>query len=66
MRFKKTRRSPTSTNHSLNARAPLGNDECSLQSASEEVGLGRLPLISSESSFLDNFRISDDPPANSR
>jgi hypothetical protein len=27
MRFKKILRSPTSTNHSLNARSPLGNDE---------------------------------------
>jgi hypothetical protein len=29
MRFKKILHSPTSTNHSLNARSPLGNDECS-------------------------------------
>jgi hypothetical protein len=27
MRFKKILRSPISTNHSLNARSPLGNDE---------------------------------------
>ena len=27
MRFRKILRSPTSTNHSLNARSPLGNDE---------------------------------------
>jgi hypothetical protein len=27
MRFKKILHSPTSTNHSLNARSPLGNDE---------------------------------------
>ena len=27
MRFKKILRSPTSTNHSLNARSPLGNAE---------------------------------------
>ena len=38
MRFKKTLRSPTSTNHSLNARSPLGNDERSFQSAAEAVG----------------------------
>jgi hypothetical protein len=30
MRFKKILRSPTSTNHSVNARSPLGNDERSL------------------------------------
>jgi hypothetical protein len=30
MRFKKILRSPTSTNHSLNARSPLGNDKRSL------------------------------------
>jgi hypothetical protein len=27
MRFEKILRSPTSTNHNLNARSPLGNDE---------------------------------------
>jgi len=27
MRFKKILRSPTSKNHGLNARSPLGNDE---------------------------------------
>ena len=27
MRFKKILRSPKSTNHSLNARSPVGNDE---------------------------------------
>jgi len=30
MRFKKILHSPVSTNHSLNARSPLGNDERSL------------------------------------
>jgi len=38
MRFKKILHSPTSTNHSVNARSPLGNDERSLQSAAEAVG----------------------------
>jgi hypothetical protein len=38
MRFKKILRSPTSMNHSLNARSPLGNDERVLQSAAEAVG----------------------------
>jgi hypothetical protein len=39
MRFKKILRSPTSTNHSSNARSPLGNDERRvLQSAAEAVG----------------------------
>jgi len=36
MRFKNILRSPTSTNHSLNARSPLGNGERSLQSAAKE------------------------------
>jgi hypothetical protein len=47
MRFKKILRSPMSTNHSLNARSPLGNDERSFavrgrSSGSCNVGVRRL------------------------
>ena len=48
MRFKKILRSPTSMNHSLNARSPLGNDErsfavrciCQFRLAVKFSGLG--------------------------
>ena len=47
MCFKKTLHSPTSTNHSLNARSPLGNDERSFavrgrSSGSCNAGVRRL------------------------
>jgi hypothetical protein len=38
MRFKKILHSPTSTNHSLNARSPLETTSAVLQSAAEAVG----------------------------
>ena len=38
MRFKKIVHSPTSTNHSLNARSPLGNDERSFAVRGIPVG----------------------------
>jgi hypothetical protein len=44
MRFKKTRRSPTSTNHSLNARSPLGNDECSFAVRARRSRLGEIDI----------------------
>jgi len=38
MRFKNILRSPTSTNHSLNARSPLGNEERSFAVRSRSIG----------------------------
>jgi hypothetical protein len=38
MRFRKILRAPTSTNHSLNARSPLVNDERSFAVRAEAVG----------------------------
>jgi|HubBroStandDraft_6_1064221.scaffolds.fasta_scaffold61467_3 hypothetical protein len=38
MRFRKILRSPTSTNHSLNARSPLVNDERSFALRSRSSG----------------------------
>jgi hypothetical protein len=38
MRFKKILRSPTSTNYSLNARSPLGNDELQFWSRGKRSG----------------------------
>jgi hypothetical protein len=59
MHFRKILHSPTSTNHSLNARSPLGNDERSFavrgrSSGSCNVGVWLLPeriqqLISTKS-----------------
>ena len=47
MRFRKILRSPTSTNHNLNVRSPLGNDELQFwsrgrSSGSCNVGVRRL------------------------
>jgi hypothetical protein len=40
MRFRKILRSPTSTNHSLNARSPLVNDERSFAVRGRGSGIG--------------------------
>jgi len=63
MRFKKILCSPTSTNHSLNARSPLGNDESLDRPDRRRVAvLGRIFSRNIAFKFLNRLRLTRDDP----